>query len=262
MSQNQNDDQDSIDEVEVQRVSTSPISPEKKAILPSELSLKTRGILALFIGALIAVGYHYYHSSLRLRAAATKSNLYELDPSQVEKRRILPNYSFKTADSSVYKLSDYHGKVLILSFWASWCSPCLVELPTFSQMQKKFSNQGLMVLAVNVEDNDDGKKFAEDFWKRNKFDFMSFFDTSTELAQSFQVELLPSNFVIDKSGRLVFSGFGSTDWNSPLITDLLEGLLQEPAEEISSRPEIQKKTAAPGINPKNPNGPPAEEDVD
>ena len=131
---------------------------------------------------------------------------------------------------------DFNGHVLILSFWASWCSPCLVELPTFSQMQKKLKNQGLQVLAVNVEDGNDGKKFAEDFWARNKFDFFSFFDSTKALAESFQIDMLPSNFVIDKSGRLAFSGFGSTDWSSSQIVELIDGLLQEAPQQIAKRP--------------------------
>jgi len=241
----------------------SPLTQKRKLISFADLSVKTRAILALGFGALLAIAY--YTSSLRSPELATKSNLYELDPSQVEKRQILPDYLFHDAHSMTHKLSDFHGQVLILSFWASWCSPCLVELPTFAQMQKRLKNKGLNILAVNVEDGDEGKKFAEDFWSRNKFDFMSFFDSTKELAESFQVDLLPSNFVIDKSGRLAFSGFGSTDWSSPQIVELIEGLLQESASEISNRPELPKKPvlaapAKPGQSEKNEEK--EEEDVD
>ncbi len=261
---NNSDDDEYSDiplETEVQRVSEGPIAHDKKAFSVGDLSFKTKAFLSLLIGALIAVAY--LSSSLRSPVASTKSNLYELDPGQVEKRQILPDYVFTDKNAKTYKLSDFHGQVLILSFWASWCSPCLVELPTFSQMKKKLKNQSLQILAVNVEDGDDGKKFAEDFWARNKFDFMSFFDAGKELAQNFQVDLLPSNFVIDKSGRLAFSGFGSTDWGSSQIVDLIDGLLQETAQDVTNRPEVPKKAA--GANPAK-NGPrddeAAEEDVD
>lgn len=228
-------------EAEVQRVSDSPMAPEQKTFSLKDLSFQSRAIIAFVIGIIIAGGY--YTSSLRSQTAATKSNLYELDPSQVEKRQILPDLVFQDANAKASKLSDFHGQVLILSFWASWCSPCLIELPTFSQMKKKLKNKGLQILAVNLEDGDEGKKFAKDFWTRNKFDFMSFFDASKELAQNFQVDLLPSNFVIDKSGRLAFSGFGSTDWSSSQLIELIDGLLQEPAQEITNRPAIPKPTS-------------------
>ncbi len=262
MSDNQNDDLNETGDVEVQRVSEASMSATQKSFRVSDLSFRTKAILSLCLGLLI--GGIYLTSSLRSKGTSAKSNSYELDPSQVAKRKILPNYNFIDADQKVHKLTDYHGNVLILSFWASWCSPCLVELPTFSQMQKKLKNGELKVLAVNAEDGDDGKKFAEDFWKRNKFDFMSFFDTSKELAQSFEVELLPSNFVIDKSGRLVFSGFGSTDWSSPQIVEMIDGLSQEVAVDITNRPEISKKPSTIS-NPKTMNhsdDASAEEDVD
>ncbi len=225
-------------EAEVQRVSDAPIATEPKAFSISEMDFKTRAFFALLIGALIAIAY--FSSSLRSQVASTKSNLYELDPSQVEKRQILPDYIFKDTNAKLAKLSDFHGQVLILSFWASWCAPCLIELPTFSQMKKKLKHKNLQILAVNLEDGNEGKKFAADFWERNKFDFLSFFDANKELARSFQVDLLPSNFVIDKSGRLAFSGYGSTDWSSSQIIDLIEGLLQEAPQNIASRPEIPK----------------------
>ncbi len=248
-------------EPEVKRVSDSPAPREQKSFSLRDLDFKTRAILSLLVGALIAVSY--FHSSLRSQAPTTKSNLYELDPSQVEKRQILPDYVFTDANGKTSKLSDFHGQVLILSFWASWCSPCLVELPTFSQMQRKLKSQGLQILAVNVEDGNEGKKFAEDFWARNKFDFMSFFDSTKVLAESFQIDMLPSNFVIDKSGRLAFSGFGSTDWSSSQIVELIDGLLQETPLEISKRPEVPKVGVQPAKSiqaPKDDEA--AEEDVD
>jgi thiol-disulfide isomerase/thioredoxin len=240
MSDNQNDDPSNLEnlgETEVQRVSESSgrsSSQDRKAFRISDLTFQTKAFIALCLG--LSIGGIYVTSSLRSKAMAAKSNSYELDPSQVEKRKILPDFTFIDADAKPHRLSEYHGNVLILSFWASWCSPCLIELPTFSQMQKKLKNGVLKVLAVNVEDGNEGKKFAEDFWKRNKFDFFSFFDTSKQLAQSFEVELLPSNFVIDKSGRLAFSGFGSTDWSSNQIVDLIDGLIQENAVEVATRP--------------------------
>ena len=259
----QDDDANSIEEAEVQRVSDSSLRPTKRAFQVSDLSFKSKALMSLCVG--VVFGGLYLTSSLRSKGITTKSNSYELDPSQVEKRKVLPDYIFTDAEGKTHKLSEYQGKVLILSFWASWCSPCLVEFPTFSQMQKKLSNGGLTVLAVNVEDGDDGKKFADDYWKKNKFDFMSFFDTSKELAQNFEVELLPSNFVIDKSGRLAFSGFGSTDWSSPQVLDLIEGLLQESPVEIANRPLASKKSTTPTTDQKTKNhsdDASAEEDVD
>jgi thiol-disulfide isomerase/thioredoxin len=266
MSDNQNDDPNNLEnlgETQVQRVSEASGrsgTREQKPFRLSDLSTPTKAFVALCLG--LSIGGIYFTSSLRSKAIAAKSNSYELDPSQVEKRKILPDYTFIDANSHTHKLSEYHGNVVILSFWASWCSPCLIELPTFSQMQKKLKNGVLKVLAVNVEDGDEGKKFAEDFWKRNKFDFLSFFDTSKQLAQSFEVELLPSNFVIDKSGRLAFSGFGSTDWSSAQIVELIDGLIQEAAVEVAVRPPAPTPGTIDQKSQNHSDDASAEEDVD
>lgn len=126
-----------------------------------------------------------------------------------ETRTPAPDIVLTDADGKTKKLSDYRGQVVVLSFWASWCSPCLVELPTFAELKNKFKDQGLEIVPVNVDEGDVGRLFVKDFWPAKNFAFPSFFDPDRKLAEQFQVEILPSNFVIDRQGRIVFSGFGA-----------------------------------------------------
>lgn len=154
----------------------------------------------------------------------------ELDPTELAKRNPVRDFILTDAAGGQKKLSDFKGKVVILSFWASWCAPCLLELPTFAEIEDKFRDQGLRIVAVNMDEGDDGKTFAKDFWATRKFPFGSYFDTTKELAQQFEVDMLPSNFVIDREGRLVFSSFGANDWSSPQMTEFIESLLLESNE--------------------------------
>lgn len=236
MDEQNNSKQDDIPlEAEVLRVNTGAPLQDPSSKKGFQLSFKVKVIVAMVFIGLLALTYV---TSVSRKDSLSKSNSVDLDPSQAAKRKVLPDYSFIDADKKAHLLTEYTGKVLIISFWASWCSPCLLELPTFAQLYKKYHDQGLEVLAVNAEDDDLAKKFAHNFWERNKFEFLSFFDPEHVLAEAFDVEILPSNFVVDRSGRLVFSGFGATDWNSPQVQELIESLLMEKTQEVKTRPSI------------------------
>lgn len=173
------------------------------------------------------------YNGLRNRShpAPTKRAAVESDPEEIAKRTAVQDFILTDASGQTKKLSDFRGNVVILSFWASWCAPCLEELPTFAQLSKRLGDRNLRVIPVNVEEGDDGKNFAKKFWAAQHFDqefhMPSFFDTTKELASQFQVEMLPANFVIDREGRLAFSSFGANDWTNPETLEFLESLLQE-----------------------------------
>lgn len=160
-------------------------------------------------------------------------DVHTVDPEEVAKRTPIQDFIVTDADGSPKKLSEFRGSVVILSFWASWCTPCLVELPTFAEIEDKFRERGLKILAVNVDDGDTGKTFAHDFWEKKKFPFPTYFDKPKTVAQQFEVDMLPSNFVIDREGRLVFSSFGANDWSSAETVEFLEQLLNEEAQPSS-----------------------------
>lgn len=182
--------------------------------------------MALFV-AFASIGY--FTSGVHKLPPGPGANA-DYDPDEAAKRETVPDFILTEADGKQKKLSEFRGNVVILSFWASWCTPCLIELPTFAEIEKRLKDKGLKVLAVNLDEGDDGKTFAKDFWTKKSFTFPSFFDKAKEVASQMEVEMLPSNFVIDRKGRLAFSGFGANDWSNPETIEFLEGLLQEPYE--------------------------------
>jgi len=181
----------------------------------------------LVLAAVILAGVGFIQSSFWHKADNSKPVLAELDPNELAQRPIVKDFTITDDSGKAVKFSSFKGQVVILSFWASWCTPCLMELPTFADLQKKFEKRGFKVITVNIDDGEEGKKFAKDFWNKNQFPFASFFDPSKLASQQFEVEMLPSNFVIDRQGRQVFSSFGSNDWSTQTTMDTIEGLLQE-----------------------------------
>jgi thiol-disulfide isomerase/thioredoxin len=149
------------------------------------------------------------------------------DVPSTDKRKPVPDILLTAGPGENKKLSDFKGKVVLLSFWASWCTPCLIELPTFIDLHEKLSAKGLVIVPVNVDENDQAAQFVGDFWKTKKFPFPTFYDPTHKGAESFQVDSLPSNFVLDKLGRLVAQGYGANDWSSDASVHFIEQLLNE-----------------------------------
>ena len=219
---------------------------------PFRMPLWAKALIVLGLVGLASIGY--LQSIVWKKPEAIKPRLAELDPDELAKRPGVKDFTITDVDGKPTNLASYKGKVVVLSFWASWCTPCLVELPTFAELEKKYHDRGLRVVPVNIDDGDEGKQFAKDFWSRNKFPFPSFFDSSKAVSRQFEVEMLPSNFVIDRRSRMVFSSFGSNDWSNPGTMDFIEGLLQEsendkdseapvgPTENLESPDETTTKT--------------------
>jgi thiol-disulfide isomerase/thioredoxin len=103
------------------------------------------------------------------------------------------------AESTTLGLSQFHGKVVVLDFWASWCGPCRRSFPWLNEMQDKYGRQGLVVIGVNLDANrEDAAEFLEEF----PADFRIHFDTEAALASEYGVEAMPSSFVIGRDGEV------------------------------------------------------------
>ena len=133
---------------------------------------------------------------------------------------VAPDFTVKDIDGKKLTLSDYKGKVVLLDFWATWCTPCREEIPRFIEMQEKYGPQGLQVVGISM---DDDAKPVREFNQRYKMNYPVAVGDD-KLAESFGGVLgLPVNFVIDRDGRIVGKYVGATDTAviDKAITDLL-----------------------------------------
>lgn len=112
--------------------------------------------------------------------------------------------SSRAADSAL-NLNDYHGQVVLLDFWASWCVPCRRSFPWMNQMQQKYGGQGLVIIGVNMDANaEDAAAFLQEY--PAQFTIIS--DPDGELARRFEVEAMPSSYVIGRDGVVVATHMG------------------------------------------------------
>lgn len=106
----------------------------------------------------------------------------------------------KNASGETITLASLKGKTVYLDFWASWCIPCKDSFPWMNRMQSTYRDQGLVILAVNL---DEDKAAAENFLKKVPGLFNIIYDPQGNIATKYQVEVMPTSFLIDKNGNLV-----------------------------------------------------------
>ncbi len=121
-------------------------------------------------------------------------------------------------------LTDYKGKVVLLNFWASWCPPCVHEMPSMARLKDKLANQPFEILAVNLAEE---QRAIKAFLMQHPVNFPVLQDPSGSAVKTWQVFAYPSSYLIDKQGKIRFALFGGTEWDQKSHLDKIEGLLSE-----------------------------------
>jgi len=120
--------------------------------------------------------------------------------------KVAPDFELTSLDGKRVKLSDYRGKAVLLNFWATWCSPCKVEMPWFVDLQKKYADEGLVVVGVAMDDTD-APKIAQ-FASEMGVNYPVLLGTDKVSDDYGSVQFLPTSFYIDRDGKFVGKGVG------------------------------------------------------
>ena len=131
-----------------------------------------------------------------------------------------PDFTLQDSDHKV-TLSQFHGQVVVLNFWATWCPPCVEETPSLVQMQARFKNKGVVVLAVSIDaDDSEYHKFLKDY----SVNMVTVRDEAQKAARLYGTFGWPESYVIDRNGVIRRKFIGPVDWTSPEVTDYLSKL--------------------------------------
>jgi cytochrome c biogenesis protein CcmG, thiol:disulfide interchange protein DsbE len=129
-----------------------------------------------------------------------------------------PDFTVADGSTSIH-LANYRGKVVLLNFWATWCEPCIIELPSLLQLHHDQPN--LAILGVSIDEDQDA---YTRFLSRRNVDFTTVRDPGQTAAKLFHTEQWPETYVIDRQGVIRRKFIGAQDWSDPEIRAYLKSL--------------------------------------
>lgn len=135
-----------------------------------------------------------------------------------------------TVDGKPFDLKKLHGKVVLVDFWATWCGPCLAELPHLQEAYEKYHEKGFEIVGVSL---DDDQESFDEFFKENKLPWVQLFEKEASKrgfenanVKRYGINAIPAMFLVDQSGRVV-----STTVRGPFLEAMLEELMAKPKDE-------------------------------
>jgi cytochrome c biogenesis protein CcmG/thiol:disulfide interchange protein DsbE len=137
-----------------------------------------------------------------------------------------PQFRGSTLDARQLSLTEYRGAVIVLTFWATWCLECRVEMPALERLQGEFSSRGLAIIGVNAREN---KEAARRYAKELDLTFPLVLDRDGKINARYGVIGLPTTFIVGRDGRAIALAIGPRQWESAPARALIAALLAEPA---------------------------------
>lgn len=134
-----------------------------------------------------------------------------------------PSSSFQDPDGEAVSLADFRGKPLLVNLWATWCAPCIAEMPTLDALAAR--EKGLQVLAVS-QDMEGQEKVDAFFAQRSFANLEPFIDPKLSLMMELKVDTLPTTILYDADGKELWRMTGKEDWEGPRTAGLLKEATQ------------------------------------
>jgi cytochrome c biogenesis protein CcmG, thiol:disulfide interchange protein DsbE len=132
-----------------------------------------------------------------------------------------PQFAITTDQGQRVTPTSFGGKVLVVNFWATWCSPCVQEIPSLNAFQKRFAGRGVVVVAISIDKN---QQKYRGFLDRIHVSFDTARDPGADIANEYGTFQYPESYII-KDGRIVRKFDNAADWTSDDITQYVESLL-------------------------------------
>jgi thiol-disulfide isomerase/thioredoxin len=136
----------------------------------------------------------------------------------------MPDLVFNDADDKPLKLADYKGKIVMLNFWATWCAPCVKEMPSLDRLQAEMDADKFVVLPLSL-DGPTKPKVAPFYQDRKLTHLGVYFDKGKKAMQALNISVLPTSILIDAEGRELGRLEGEADWDKPEALAMMKAAL-------------------------------------
>jgi len=166
--------------------------------------------------------------SLLLQHLASLPSAPTLAPTALQDRTRFPiDFTLPDLQGQTVRLSQLHGQVILLNFWATWCHPCRSEMPSMHALYQEYRHKGFTILAVASDTN--GRASVAPFVEHHGLTFPVLLDPANIVGTQIHVDGIPTSYLLDRRGDIVTVALGAKNWHSTTVRQLLETLLAEPA---------------------------------
>jgi len=165
---------------------------------------------------ILILGFYFALFSTQASSASGKLKLYKGNLKS-------PEFNLTDMQGKKHSLSDYRGNIVLLQFWATYCTPCRKEMPTMNKLIKKMDGTSFKSLTVNMaEAKPDVQKFIDEV----PVDFPVLLDSDGAILSQWKVFAAPANFILDKKGNIIFTLYGGIEWDSDDMVKKLTALVK------------------------------------
>ncbi|MGH7120434.1 MAG: TlpA disulfide reductase family protein [Acetobacteraceae bacterium] len=168
-------------------------------------------------------------SALGLAALARRAEAAQLAPLsrvlvEVRPPQKPPGFSFLSANGEKRTLADYRDRGIVLNIWATWCVPCLAEMPALDRLSALVKDVSISVLPVSIDAK--GPSAVKAYYAAHRIEHLPILlDPSGDIAAAFKVPGIPASFIFDRKGRLVAHCLGAADWDTPPAIAMIRRLV-------------------------------------
>jgi thiol-disulfide isomerase/thioredoxin len=138
-----------------------------------------------------------------------------------------PDFSLRDTQGRETRLSDQAGAVTLVNFWATWCPPCVEEIPSMNTLAGRYDPADFRIVSINFQE---GAAQVADFLRRVDVDFPVLLDRDGAVSAQWRVFAFPSSFLLDREGRVRYSVNSAIPWDEPGVMEVIDGLLGRAGE--------------------------------
>jgi len=153
-----------------------------------------------------------------------KSSMDMAGKPRFEKGVRAPNFTLPDLNGKMISLADFKGQVILLNIWATWCAPCVEEMPSMEKLHQELKDEPFALLAVSIDES--GVQDVRPFMKKHKLSFPALTDPAGTIKSLYKTTGVPESFVIDKDGTLLEIVIGPRDWAAPEVIRYFQNLIQ------------------------------------
>jgi len=135
-----------------------------------------------------------------------------------------PVLSLHDIQGKQHSLSDYKGNILLVQFWATYCTPCRKEMPSMNRLIEKMADKPFKIISVDMAES---PQTIQKFLDEVPLNFPVLLDTEGLTIGAWKVFAAPANFILDKQGNIIYTLYGAVEWDSEAMVDKLSALTQQ-----------------------------------